>query len=74
MWYAFFAPKGTPAPIVSKLDSELRSILSQPELKAAFDNQGMEAASSTPEELHSLMRRDNARWARVIKNNNITAD
>ena len=74
MWYAFMAPKGTSAPVVSKLDSELRAILSLPEIKAGFDKQGMDAASSSPEELSALMRRDHARWAAVIKKNNITAD
>jgi tripartite-type tricarboxylate transporter receptor subunit TctC len=74
MWYAFMAPKGTPAPVVSRLDSELRSILSLPEIKSGFDKQGMEAASSSPEELNALMRRDYARWAAIIKKNNITAE
>ncbi len=73
MWYAFLAPKGTPAPVVTKLDAELRSILSLPEIKAGFDKQGMDAASSTPDELNTLMRRDYARWAAIIKKNNITA-
>jgi len=74
MWYAFMAPKGTPAPVVSRLDSELRSILALPEIKSGFDKQGMEAASSSPEELNALMRRDFARWAAIIKKNNITAE
>ncbi len=74
MWYAFMAPKGTPAPVVSKLDSELRAILSLPEIKSNFEKQGMDAASSSPEELNALMRRDHARWAAVIKKNNITPE
>jgi len=74
MWYAFMAPKGTPAPVVSKLDSELRSILSLPEIKAGFDKQGLDAASSTPDELDALMRRDYSRWGAVIRKNNIRAE
>ncbi|MBI5910141.1 MAG: tripartite tricarboxylate transporter substrate binding protein [Betaproteobacteria bacterium] len=74
MWYAFLAPKGTPAAVIAKLDAELRTILSLPELKAGFDKQGMEAASSTPEQLNALMQRDYARWAAVIRKNNITAE
>jgi tripartite-type tricarboxylate transporter receptor subunit TctC len=74
MWYAFMAPKDTPAPVVSRLDAELRAILSLPDIKANFDKQGMDAASSSPEELNALMRRDYARWAAIIKKNNITAD
>ncbi len=74
MWYAFMAPKGTPAPVVSKLDSELRSILSLPEIKAGFDKQGLDAASSTPDELDALMRRDYSRWGAVIRKNDIRAE
>jgi len=74
MWYAFMAPKGTPAPVVSKLDSELRSILSLPEIKAGFDKQGLDAASSTPDELDALMRRDYSRWGVVIRKNDIRAE
>ena len=74
MWYAFMAAKGTPAPIVSRLDAELRAILSTPEIKASFDKQGMDAAASTPEELGALMKRDYARWAEIIKKNNIRAE
>jgi tripartite-type tricarboxylate transporter receptor subunit TctC len=74
MWYAFMAARGTPAAIVSKLDSELRAILSTPEIKAIFDKQGMDAAASTPEELGALMKRDSARWAEIIKKNNIRAE
>jgi tripartite-type tricarboxylate transporter receptor subunit TctC len=74
MWYAFMAPKGTPAPVVSRLDAELRAILALPDIKANFDKQGMDAASSSPEELNALMRRDHARWRKVIRKNSITAE
>ena len=47
---------------------------SLPEIKSNFEKQGMDAASSSPEELSALMRRDHARWAAVIKKNNINAE
>jgi len=74
MWYGFLAPKGTPAPVVSKLDGELRAILALPEIKTVLGNQGMDAASSTPAQLAALMRREDTRWAAIIKKNNITAE
>jgi len=74
VWYAFLAPKGTPGAVLGKLGTELRSILAQPELKTLFGNQGMDAASSTPAELITLMRREDSRWAAIIKKNNITAE
>ena len=74
MWYAFLAPKATPAPVVQKLNAELRNILAMPDVKATFDKVGLEAASSSPEELRALMEKDYKRWAQVIKKNNITAE
>jgi tripartite-type tricarboxylate transporter receptor subunit TctC len=74
MWYAFLAPKGTPKPIVDKLQAELRPIMTHPDVQAAFDKQGMDARSSTPQELNALMQRDYKRWADVIKKNDIRAD
>ncbi len=73
IWYAFYAPKDVPAPVVAKLNSELRAILGQPEAKSVFQKVGLDVASSTPEELFSLMKRDYARWGEIIRKNNITA-
>ena len=74
MWYGFLAPKGTPASVVGKLDGELSAILAMPDVKASFSAQGMDAASSRPAEFAALMRREDARWAGIIKKNNITAE
>jgi tripartite-type tricarboxylate transporter receptor subunit TctC len=74
MWYGYFGPKGTSGAAVSKLNSELRAILALPEVKTALGNVGMDAASSTPVEFAELMKREDARWAAVIKKNNITAE
>jgi tripartite-type tricarboxylate transporter receptor subunit TctC len=74
MWYAFFAPKGTPAPIVNKLNAELRSILALADVREAFTKVGLDAASSSPPELQERMKRDYARWGEIIRKNNIRAE
>ena len=74
MWYGYYGPKGTPAAVVTKLANELRAILALPDVKTALGNVGMDAASSTPAEFAALMRREDARWAAIIKKNNITAE
>lgn len=74
MWYAFLAPKGTPAPIIARLNTELRAILAQTEVKNAFEKQGLYAASNSSAEMSALMQKDYARWALIIKKNNISAD
>ncbi|MGH8641932.1 MAG: Bug family tripartite tricarboxylate transporter substrate binding protein [Burkholderiales bacterium] len=74
MWYGYFGPKSTSAAAVTKLSNELRTILALPEIKTALSSVGMDAASSTPAEFGALMKREDARWAAVIKKNNITAE
>lgn len=74
MWYGFLAPKGTRGAIITRLDNELRAILAAPDLKATLGNQGMQPTSSTPAEFASLMRREDVRWANVIKKNKIAAE
>jgi tripartite-type tricarboxylate transporter receptor subunit TctC len=74
MWYGFLAPASAPAPVIGKLGGELRAILVSPELKTVFSAQGMDATSSSLAEFTALMRREDARWAAIIRKNNITAD
>jgi tripartite-type tricarboxylate transporter receptor subunit TctC len=74
MWYGVFAPPGTPADQVQKLNQELKDILSAPEVRTVFQTQGMDPATSTPEEFRKLVARDAERWAAVVRNANIKAD
>jgi tripartite-type tricarboxylate transporter receptor subunit TctC len=74
MWYGVLAPKGTPKPLVERLNTELKGILALPEVKTAFETQGMTPAHSTPQEFGTLIERDAQRWAQVIKAQRITAD
>jgi len=74
MWYGIFAPPGTAPDLVARLNRELRDILAQPEIRAAFETQGMDPAASTPEEFRRLVEADAGRWASLIKARGITAD
>lgn len=73
MWYGVFAPPGTSPELVTRVNRELREILATPEVRAAFETQGMDPASSTPEEFRRLVEQDAERWARVIKLQDIKA-
>jgi tripartite-type tricarboxylate transporter receptor subunit TctC len=74
MWYGILAPKGTPKAFADRLNAELKTILALPEVRAAFDTQGMVPAHSTPEQFRALMTRDAARWAAVVRAQNISAE
>ena len=74
MWYGVLAPKGTPAPVVERLNRELKDILARPDVKTAFETQGMLPAHSTPEAFRRMIGADAKRWDDLIKAQGITAD
>jgi tripartite-type tricarboxylate transporter receptor subunit TctC len=74
MWYGIFAPPGTPASEVAKLNGELKDILAAPEVRKTFQAQGMDPAWSSPEEFRRLVAHDADRWAGVVRAANIKAE
>ena len=66
-WYALFAPAGTPAAVVARLNSSLRTVLADPELIDRFERDGAEVHGSTPEELRQLVQSELAKWQGVVQ-------
>ena len=73
-WYALFAPANTPKPIISRLSAELAKVMSAPDMKSFAQSQGTEAASSTPEELAAIHKREFDKWRSVVKTAGIKAE
>jgi len=73
-WYAVFAPAGTPAPIIAKLNADINAVLGEADLRASFAGQGITPAGGTPEQLGERVKREVALWARVVKDAGIKAD
>ena len=66
-WNALFAPAGTPAAIVNKLNQLVRQGLANPDSRAVMGAQGLDATPSTPQDLGELVRTELAKWSKVIK-------
>jgi tripartite-type tricarboxylate transporter receptor subunit TctC len=73
-WIGYAAPPGTPREVLSRLSSEIRKILGTDDLKERFLALGMEAQSSTPEEMAAFMRREQERYGDIIRSANIKAE
>ena len=73
-WQAVYAPKGTPKPIVQRLNAEITKILKTPDVIAKLHDQlGMEIIASSPDELAAHMKTEIARWAELVKKSGATA-
>lgn len=66
-WHALYAPKGTPSALVAKLNAELNRALALPGVKEQMLKQGAEPWISTPQEAGEILRKDIAKWAKVVK-------
>ena len=73
-WYAMFFPKGTPKPIIAKLNAEVRKAVETPEVKAFFPREALDPVASGPEELSALLKREVEKYAKVIRVANIRMD
>jgi len=69
-----FAPAGTPASAIAKLNADLHALLQDAQMREFLAKQGMTAAGGPPERLGELVRRELARWTRVVKIAGIKAD
>jgi tripartite-type tricarboxylate transporter receptor subunit TctC len=66
-WYALSGPPKLPKAIVARLNDVVRQILAQPEIAGRFEQEGVDAAHSTPEEFARNIKADIAKWAKVAK-------
>ena len=73
-WYGLFAPAGTPGDAISRINSEVNVLLKEPGIIESLGKQGMNAAGGPPERLGELVKRELARWNRVVSAAGIKAD
>jgi tripartite-type tricarboxylate transporter receptor subunit TctC len=67
-WYGLLAPKGTPQPIVERLNREVIAVVNSPELKARLAADGAEAAApNTPAQFQALIVNEAGRWGGIIQ-------
>lgn len=73
-WNGFVAPAGTPPAIVSKINKGIVDYLNTEEAQTFFTRLGTTVRASTPEEFAELIQGDLIKFAKVIKDANITMD
>ncbi|HEY6821226.1 MAG TPA: tripartite tricarboxylate transporter substrate binding protein [Burkholderiales bacterium] len=74
VWYGLCAPGGMPRPLLERISADLVRAVTSPDTKERLAAAGIEAAPTTPEEFSAFLKADVAKWAKVIKDANITAE
>src|SRR5262245_10749851 len=73
-WGAIFVPNGTPQPIIDTLNATIAKVVTLPEARKQFEEQGTEGASSSQAEMTKLLADDYARFAELAKRIGVRAD
>ena len=73
-WFGLLAPAGTPAAIVSRLNSEVNRMLAAAEVKEMLAARGADPVGGTPAEFAALIRKDFSKWAKVVKDSGARVD
>ena len=73
-WVLFLAPAGTPSAVVQRISSEVQKIVSAPEMRARFEQLGIEAVGSTPADAGKFLESEVAKWANVITTAGVKAE
>jgi tripartite-type tricarboxylate transporter receptor subunit TctC len=71
LWWGMFAPSKTPKPIIDRLNSEIHKAMASPEMKKLYVEFGAEPAPTTPEAFTAMVKKEIAKWSKVVKDANI---
>lgn len=73
-WFGVVAPAGTPAPIVTRLNTEINAALGDEQIKASMRNLGAEPAPASSEAFEAYIQSETKKWAKVIQTAHIRLD
>lgn len=73
-WYGLYAPAGTPKDVIARLNAAGRKAARSPEFAHKVEQEGLSINAGEPAELDTYVRTEEARWARIVKENGIKAD
>jgi tripartite-type tricarboxylate transporter receptor subunit TctC len=73
-WVGIMGPAKMPPELVAQINTDVAKALNSAEIKNKFVENGLEPSYSNPEEFERWIRREMARWSKVIREQNVTLD
>ena len=73
-WFAVYAPAGTPADVVAKINAEMKRVFALPDVLEKLKTIGLEPWISSPEELAKFQAAEIVKWAKVVKESGAKAE
>jgi tripartite-type tricarboxylate transporter receptor subunit TctC len=73
-WDGLFAPVGTPARIIERLNQAIRQALDEPQLRESLLAHGAQAAPETPDEFARFIAAESVKWSKLVKQSGAKVD
>jgi tripartite-type tricarboxylate transporter receptor subunit TctC len=73
-WYGLVAPIQTPIGVVTLLNNEINSMLSDPEVRKIFEDQGIRIYGGSPAQFANYIKSEASKWAKVVQKANVKVD
>jgi tripartite-type tricarboxylate transporter receptor subunit TctC len=73
-WYGLYAPAGTAHDVIARLNAAAKKAAHSPEFAGRVEEEGLVISAGAPEELDAYVRSEEARWKKIVKENNIKLD
>jgi tripartite-type tricarboxylate transporter receptor subunit TctC len=74
VWYGLFAPRATPQRVIEKIASDVKRLITTPEMRERFTALGVEAEGTSPSEFRTYFRNDVEKWRKVVRAAGVSAD
>jgi tripartite-type tricarboxylate transporter receptor subunit TctC len=71
VFFGFFAPAGTPRPIIERLNREVRAAVAAPDVREKLIAMGNEVLGSSPEELAETVANEVTKWRKLVADRDI---
>jgi tripartite-type tricarboxylate transporter receptor subunit TctC len=71
-WFGFFAPKGTPAPVIATLNKAVNEVI--PGLEAQLIQEGADPVGGSPEQFGQFIRKESVKWKAIVEASGATAE
>lgn len=73
-WFAVFAPKATPQPVIDRLAADIKKVVEDPAFRKKAEEQGATADYMNPQQLAAMVKAEYGNWAQVVKSSRIEAE
>ncbi|HQQ69705.1 MAG TPA: tripartite tricarboxylate transporter substrate binding protein [Alicycliphilus sp.] len=73
-WVGLLAPAGTPRPVIDRLQLEIAKILKEPDFAKRLTEQGLSAIGSTPEQFGAVLKVEQDKWTRLVRERGLSLE